>query len=118
MLMQTTTQLAPIDPGIGQPIPRTPPSAPTPQIESGAPIDVEGSPDAAAHGVVAPSEDRAPTTARATPSAPAWRWLVKGFVLVLILISIVGFCGFLLGMQLPGLPGHAKDESINKDKKD
>jgi cobalt-zinc-cadmium efflux system membrane fusion protein len=47
-----------------------------------------------------------------------WQRIAKGAVLVLVLVALGGLVSHLLGVQLPGLPGAAKDESSDKDKHD
>src|SRR5262245_53337334 len=79
MLMQKTTQLAPVDQGNGQPMPDTPP---VPR-----------------------------NTGIGSPSRKPRRWrIVKGFVIGLILVPVVGVCSYLLGLPMPGLPGSGQEE--------
>ena len=41
-----------------------------------------------------------------TPRTPLWRRIAKESLLIVVLISIFGFfCGYILGVQLPGLSG-------------
>jgi multidrug efflux pump subunit AcrA (membrane-fusion protein) len=81
MLMQPTTQLATADQSNGQSGPAPLPAAPGPR------------------------------TGSAAPRTPAWRKLVNGIVLVLILVVLLGLGGsYLLGLPLPGLAAPAKED--------
>ena len=55
---------------------------------------------------------------RSASRTAGWRKIVKGFVLVLILLSLAGFCSHILGLPMPGLAGPAKNEKTDKEEKD
>ena len=57
-------------------------------------------------------------TAENTSRIPIWGRIVNGLVLVVILFVLAGFGGHLLGVQVPGLPAHGKDQTADNNKKD
>jgi membrane fusion protein, heavy metal efflux system len=64
-----------------------------------------------------PSSAQTVTIGIASP-ATAWRKSVKGLAVALILVILAGFTSHLLGVQIPGLGGPAKDDKVKDGKKD
>ena len=55
---------------------------------------------------------------KSASGTPPWRRIGKGFVVVLTLVLLVGFCSHLLGLQLPGLSGPTENKRTGNDEKD